>query len=457
MNSQSSFPWHYFLSAVKSRVLLILITLLFAKLIIIDINENIFANLILPLIALFLLIMLQAYLRVKPFHKALKQISHIKSQLSFQKKLDLFYKKNEWDLLNEILLLTEENLLIQKENLLLEKHHAHILLESILDPIFTFDNFLNCIQKNSSFQKSFLLNQNINPKEQKLWNIFKENELIQKFKKVVEDNKIQTLNNLIINNRYYNFTITPVYTHTNNSNQYLCICHDITELVLINKLRVDFVANISHEVRTPLTSIKGFSQLLQNAKKSTDSDIELPLSRIIYNCEKLEDMFNRLLKLSIIESQFSITKIMFSFDKLIKLVKSNLATKYPQKEIKIELDSEFEIFGDELLFDQLLTNLIDNSIKYNSNKDIIIKIEHELSLDFIKIIITDNGPGIDKDQLGRIFERFYRVNKPAYEGIEGSGLGLSIVKHIINKHNGQINVESELGQGSRFIIQLPLK
>jgi len=93
MNSQSSFPWHYFLSAVKSRVLLILITLLFAKLIIIDINENIFANLILPLIALFLLIMLQAYLRVKPFHKALKQISHIKVSFLFKKSWICFTKK----------------------------------------------------------------------------------------------------------------------------------------------------------------------------------------------------------------------------------------------------------------------------------------------------------------------------------------------------------------------------
>ncbi|MBI4970862.1 MAG: PAS domain S-box protein [Candidatus Omnitrophica bacterium] len=236
------------------------------------------------------------------------------------------------------------------------------------------------------------------------------------------------------------------------------VLSDVTEVKKLENMRRDFVANVSHELRTPLTSIKGFAETLRSgASKDPEKSADF-LKRIEDDADRLTRLIDDLLDLSKIESKQSPLQLE-SLD-LKQEMDAVLSVLYPAiKKKRIQLENRIaESLGRRILADrdklkQVLVNLIDNAIKFNQDGGNII-IDAEKAGDFLKISIEDTGIGIPQDEIARVFERFYRVDKARSRQEGGTGLGLSIVKHIIEAHGGKVSCESMAGKGSRFSFTL---
>ena len=419
-------------------------------------EEYLFAKVLIIILSFVVISFIQGYLRILPFRTTLAKIDEIQVQLPHNKKLNIIYQKNEWILIQEMLKLTEKYIREQNLQLQAKDQQSSTIVEAIPDPLIVVDNVLNCKQYNTSFKESFIQKKEIKVfKDEKLWKVFEDDNILDLFQQSQKDQELKRLNGQKIGQKYYNISITPILDSQNKQFGSLGLFHNVTESILTEKMRVDFVANVSHEIRTPLTSIKGFSQVLLAQKDSVPTIIHKPLERIVYNTERLKDMFDNLLKLSVLESKFEISKTNFKLDDMINSIGNNLKQKHHNKQFSLTLDSSSDIFGDKKLLEQVFTNLIDNSIKYNPKENKTISVNSLFHDNRYYISIQDNGQGIPEEDLRRIFERFYRIQGQNYQAVEGTGLGLSIVKHIINKHNGVISVESKINEGTIFKIELP--
>ena len=231
------------------------------------------------------------------------------------------------------------------------------------------------------------------------------------------------------------------------------VFHDITELKKLERVRKDFVANVSHELRTPLTSIKGFVEALQDGATENAEQSSRFLSIICHHVDRMNKIISDLLQLSEIESkEFELKTEPFSVRETIEEVVDSLRRAADEKgqSLEMELDSEdLMAVGDKYRITQALTNLLDNAIKYTPEKG-RIKVQAREKDGLVEMAVSDNGVGIRQKDLPRIFERFYTVDKGRSREVGGTGLGLSIVRHIIEAHDGKVQVESEPGKGSRF-------
>ena len=227
----------------------------------------------------------------------------------------------------------------------------------------------------------------------------------------------------------------------------------VDELNSIEYLRKDFISNISHELKTPIASIQGFTKLLADDNLSKEEKDEY-INIILEETQRLSNLSSNILKLSNLEKQEIVTnKTEFRLDNQIRKAIIMLDEKINSKKIKISLDSsEVSIYEDEDLIMEIWINLINNAIKYsNENGEIKIKvIEKEND---VKVSIKDEGIGIPKDKQERIFEKFYQVENS--RAGEGSGLGLAIVKRIVDLIKGEIEVESKEKQGTKIIVSIP--
>ena len=236
------------------------------------------------------------------------------------------------------------------------------------------------------------------------------------------------------------------------------VCHDITSLKQLEKLKTDFVANASHELRTPVASIKGFAEtLLVGALE--DKDVAERFIAIIHKeAERMSKLINDLLDLSRLEiKNLEIKKSLVNVEKLVEESVSYLAEQARKKNIKIEIKTEKQlpqIYANREMLKRAFLNLIDNGIKYTPQGG-SINITAFSQDGYVIIKFADTGIGIPQEDLPRIFERFYRVDKARSNKFKGTGLGLSIVKHIIEQHQGAVEVESEVGKGTTFIVKLP--
>ena len=227
------------------------------------------------------------------------------------------------------------------------------------------------------------------------------------------------------------------------------------ELGSMEKLRQDFISNVSHEIQSPLTSISGFASLLKNNAISPDQRNHY-LNIIETEAKRLSRLSDNLLKLSALENNTnSLTLIEFRLDKQIQNAFLILEPQWLSKQINITLDLDsISIIADENLLMQVWVNLIHNAIKFTSE---LGNIEMKLLQRDKEVIftLTDSGIGISKDDIPHIFERFYKADKARDRSIEGNGLGLSLAKKIIDLHKGTIWVESVPNQGTTFNIKLP--
>jgi len=260
--------------------------------------------------------------------------------------------------------------------------------------------------------------------------------------------------------RFFRVHASPLCDAGSDQIGVLLVLDDITRLRRLEKVRQDFVANASHEIKTPLTAIKGFVETLLN-RAITDKEESLRfLSIIEKHTNRLSAIVDDLLLLSRIESEGEFNQVIYQEININDIIKSSIAvcqSKAAEKKITMDFDPINDIIVklDQRLIEQALVNLLDNAVKY-SPEDSEIFVSVEKSDKEIKISITDQGNGISKDHLPRLFERFYRVDRARSRKLGGTGLGLAIVKHISQIHKGKVSVKSTVGEGSTFSIHLPL-
>ncbi len=236
----------------------------------------------------------------------------------------------------------------------------------------------------------------------------------------------------------------------------IIILHDITEIRQLEKIKADFIANVTHELKTPLTSIKGFVETLEQEigyrhrhfleiiKRNTNR-----LINIVSDLLLLSELEYKELKLEVRE-----LNLRGMVNNIIKIFEEQLKDK--NINVEIDIQDDFPLLRtDPFWIDQIFINLIDNAIKYTEKGSIKVKVcflNKKMSIE-----ISDTGIGIPKEHLSRIFERFYVVNKSRSRKLGGTGLGLSIVKHIVLAHSGKIDVESTPGKGTKFTVLLPIE
>jgi two-component system, OmpR family, phosphate regulon sensor histidine kinase PhoR len=224
----------------------------------------------------------------------------------------------------------------------------------------------------------------------------------------------------------------------------------------ILEMRKDFIANASHELKTPITIIRGFAETLQEhpyLPKETIDDITF---KIVKNCQRMTKIIKNLLTLADIENLPHSRLEKCSLIELVMNCKNTLHTIWPQTEISLHFDPQigYELTADPELLEVAVMNLLDNAAKYSKEKT-HITIQLEKLPGHVKVAIQDNGIGIPQNELENVFQRFYTVNKAHSKKLGGSGLGLSIVETIVEKHFGKISVESTPGIGSTFSLYFP--
>ena len=231
---------------------------------------------------------------------------------------------------------------------------------------------------------------------------------------------------------------------------------DIDYLERLQRMRSQFLANVSHELRTPIFSIQGYIETLLNGAIDDPKVNKHFLQKANDYTVNLSNLLNDLIDISMIESgEMRMSYRYFEINKYIQSILSEFSLMAEEKNIQLVFNpskSGIQVYGDKEKLHQVFVNLLQNAIKYTDEGKVEISLEEEKKL--VSISIKDTGIGIPEEDLKRIFERFYRVDKARSRAVGGTGLGLAIVKHIIEAHNSKISVISKLGEGSTFSFKL---
>jgi len=297
----------------------------------------------------------------------------------------------------------------------------------------------------------------------KVLEIVRSVELKQIFDRVLEERKEvkATIEINLSSPRVFEVVAVPLDDSAPIPRGVVAVLHDITRLKELEAIRRDFVANVSHELRTPLTSIRGFAETLLEGGLEDEKHNRRFVEIIKTHAIHLSELTSELLSLATLESKgFSLNYREFDLKTLVhELVEStrSLALR-KQQAIAVEMTAELPHFkADRDRIGQVLVNLLDNAMKFTSEGGkIMVQVNLNSAGDAVELHVKDDGIGIPSADLPRIFERFYRVDKARSRDQGGTGLGLAIVKHIVEAHQGKVDVRSALGQGSEFTVILPI-
>ena len=252
--------------------------------------------------------------------------------------------------------------------------------------------------------------------------------------------------------------VLATINQSKNTKEFIIVAHDVTQLRRFDSMRRDFISNLSHELRTPVSVIRANSETLIDGALEDKKQAKIFAKAILHNSERLSDMVSSLLDLTRIE--YGELKLNFQNINLNEFIEnfilsiSNLAKK---KNINIQYKPTHigDINADPQAIERILNNLVDNAIKYSKEDSEVIISSSNDSGDYIKVMVEDNGPGISDEDQSYIFGRFYRTASARATDNQGSGLGLAIVKHLVNSLNGEVGIDSVPGKGSVFWFTVP--
>ncbi|HOS69104.1 MAG TPA: ATP-binding protein [Bacillota bacterium] len=337
-----------------------------------------------------------------------------------------------------------------------EKNKFETILTNMTDGIIAVNAEGVVIHANPAAYKIFnireedLYNRNFDDAAEKL-------DLGITFNDILNDSD-KNYNILSINNLIIKISVVQIINEQNEAEGAMLVLQDVTEQEKLDRMRKEFVANVSHELRTPLTTIRSYTEtLLEGALDNKDYTMNF-LNVINSESERMTRLVKDLLQLS----KLDYDKMEWNMKRLSILnilrdcvVKMEMAAKQKNQSLSFEAIGELcEINGDKDRIEQVIINIISNAIKYTPENG-SIKMTAKRLKDNVEIRIADSGIGIPKEDLPRLFERFYRVDKARSRAMGGTGLGLSIAKNIVEAHKGSIRIESEYGKGSEVIINFP--
>ncbi|KIY22149.1 MULTISPECIES: two-component system histidine kinase PnpS [Mesobacillus] len=349
-----------------------------------------------------------------------------------------------------------QELMRQKES---QQDRLTTLIENMGSGLILIDSrgFINLINK--PYKEIF----NVEPSEylyKLYYEVIEHEEIIRMVEEIfMTEQKVrkQVVLPIEIERRHFEVYGVPIIGTSNVWKGILLVFHDITELKKLEQMRKDFVANVSHELKTPITSIKGFSETLLDGAMHDKATLAAFLEIILKESDRLQVLIQELLDLSKIEQHgFHLSAGDVDLRQQAVEVMEMLEGKAAEKGITLLLEEperQVVIEGDANRLKQVLINLVSNAITYSQNgsRVEVNLIDHG---DTVSMLVKDSGIGIEKSEVPRIFERFYRVDKARSRNSGGTGLGLAIVKHIVEAHKGQIEITSQVGKGTTFTIKL---
>ena len=282
--------------------------------------------------------------------------------------------------------------------------------------------------------------------------------LYQILKQVVDSGVAQRKRLQLSTRERLSFEVHAVPLASTSSRGAMAILHDVTPAEKLERVKRDFITNVSHEIRTPLATIRGFAETLLDGGLEDERNRRQFVEIIQANAVRLNNIAADLLTLSELESgrpdaQPAPISINNALSSAIRAIEP--AARLMNVQLLADPIPDLYLVGFGIRLEHALLNLLDNAVKFNRPKGEVHVQVHDRSGDQIEVRVSDNGVGIPAEDLSRIFERFYRVDKARSRQVGGTGLGLSIVKHAVEQMGGTVAVESELGRGSTFTVLLP--
>ncbi len=345
---------------------------------------------------------------------------------------------------------------INKQNMTIKDNYREIsrerdtietILKNMKESLIIIDENKNLLSVNNSARELFnskrdLIGENI-------LNLIRDDDLLKLIDDALMGSSVESITN--IGDRDFKFYVNPVF-EDKKVRGVVILFIDETEEIRALRLREEFSSNVSHELKTPLTSICGFSELLVNGM--VDDDNKEEFYKLIYDDSKrLLNLIEDIMKISGLETEETFSREEIKLKELIKDILRSQRNLIDEKNIAVSLEGDGLVFENKTMMWELFANIINNGLKYNKDGG---KLDIKISEDekHYEVSIVDTGIGIPSKDLARIFERFYRVDKSRSRKIGGTGLGLSIVKHVLQSIDGKLEISSKLGMGTSFKVIL---
>lgn len=333
-----------------------------------------------------------------------------------------------------------------------EREKISLITENMVEGMILLDEDMTVLSVNKSALK--ILGNSFDPTEHtKINHMTNDQQIIGLLEEAKESGAAKGI--ITEKSRFYRTFANKVYSENTLDFGIIIFFVDVTEEIQSEQIRRDFSANVSHELKTPLTTIKGFGELLENGIFTKEEDVKKYGGMIYRESERLLYLINDIIRLSQIEEQEHVLNDKIDLLKTAHDVEEILRHKADNREVTMTIEGEpVQIYGNQSYITELFLNLMDNAIKYNhegGSLKVTVGIEYGKAV----AVFSDTGIGISDEHQSRIFERFYRVDKSRSKKIGGTGLGLSIVKHIVAYHSGEIQLESELEKGTTITVKLP--
>lgn len=328
-----------------------------------------------------------------------------------------------------------------------ERDTIETILKNMKESLIIIDENKNLLSVNNSARELFnskrdLIGENI-------LNLIRDEDLLKLIDDALMGSSVESITN--IGDREFKFYVNPVF-EDKKVRGVVILFIDETEEIRALRLREEFSSNVSHELKTPLTSICGFSELLVNGM--VDDDNKEEFYKLIYDDSKrLLNLIEDIMKISGLETEETFSREEIKLKELIKDILRSQRNLIDEKNIAVSLEGDGLVFENKTMMWELFANIINNGLKYNKDGG---KLDIKISEDekHYEVLIVDTGIGIPSKDLARIFERFYRVDKSRSRKIGGTGLGLSIVKHVLQSIDGKLEISSKLGMGTSFKVIL---
>ena len=339
------------------------------------------------------------------------------------------------------------------EQIKIERDTIGLILENMREGLLILDSEKNIlvINKKATEFLSSNLNSSMGLNDKNILYVTREEKLIDSIENSYKGKSYS--DSIEVGDKIIKYYVNPVYIGDEISGSIVLLI-DETKRQRLEKIREEFSANVSHELKTPLTSICGFAELLKNDMVAVDDQKEI-INSIYSESNRLLDLIDEIIRISSLESSVTVKKEDVNLREIADELAYQFRDKAEKKNVRIIVNGNEKLMANNTMMWELLSNLLDNAIKYNK-EDGSVKIDMSRDNDNVILSVEDTGIGIDNKDLDRVFERFYRVDKSRSKKSGGTGLGLSIVKHIIKNHDGNLKVESELGKGTKITAYLPI-
>lgn len=399
----------------------------------------------------FLIALFFSWYLTKIFHTPLKEIILATEKLAggdFSAKLH-FKKRSGLDNISKGF----NNMVERQQKLFSEleekKSQLTAILSSMEENLLVINRDGEIVLTNDSFKKTFGISL---PDKNFYWELIR----LPEIEKIIEKSflKQETLfHEINLKGKFYLVTLSRI----GNSNKLVITFKDITEFKNLATMKRDFVLNLTHELKTPLTAIKGFVETLEDEEEIKNKNYIEIIKRHI---DRMDKLVSDLLTLSELEEggenlKFERVNLVEILMSVIRIFEEKILSKSLKMNIEIEKEIP-EFKGEKFKLEQMFINLIDNAMKYTDEGSIDIELSYFKKKELIIFKILNTGPNIPEESLSRIFERFYVVDKSRSKKVGGTGLGLSIVKHVVQIHNGNITVMNRDKGGTEFIIEIPV-